>query len=377
MESLHCHNCDKPITETDNFCPKCGAGLKCKECKKLIKTGDQFCSNCGEPVSSNKSTENAPLNTIKYKKSETEVSCEISFTDDVGKESMNDLLAAIVGNRNNISGEGYHNNDVARLVDKSATFEINEHAKAQVNDHLQNIGIDEFPHLNDIEHWLECSENVWIGIHAFYLSEHGAKNFNKETVRTAYMVRRKTESRVNNFAAEWRKAHQKFFKTINDNELGFQLSGLEDIKNVIAGNKIQAKAKGKKSNAAANTKKTLGKSVPIEEFDLGKDDIAKRPSLEDFLATKKPGDNTYDRIVVIAYYITRLVKADYFTEGQIEFAYKALQLSDRPGHLRQTINNIKNSKVWFKDFSQGQWSLERIGEIYVEQKLPVKEAREN
>ncbi|GGA98904.1 zinc ribbon domain-containing protein [Mucilaginibacter rubeus] len=377
MESLNCFNCDTSVVETDNFCAKCGKGLKCKSCKTFIKKDAEFCFNCGGAFYDTKSTEHSPLNTIKYRKSDAEISCEISFTDNVGKERMNDLLSAIVNNRSGMLGNqnGSQLNNRLKIGDENDTYELNDHEELHTSISSNNPSEEsnEIPHLNDIASKIECSENSWIGIHAFYISEFGAKNFDKDTVRNAYMERRKTDSRSSNFSKEWQKAHQKYFKTIRDNEFNFQNGAIAEIENIILEKKNKTTSKTKKKTAATGSKKTPSRSIAIEEFDLSKGVNPAKPSLEEFMSIKKPGNSTYDRIVVIAYYITRLNKNEHFTEGQVEFAYKALQLSDRPGHLRQTINNIKNTKVWFKDVSQGQWTLERIGEIYVDEKLPSKE----
>lgn len=377
MEILNCSNCNTPATEADNFCVKCGNGLKCESCKTWIKKDAIFCSSCGKSVNISHTVQTVGLNSIKYKKSNTEVSCEISFTDNVGKERMNDLLSAIVNSRSGSPNNFIQDqtNHTLKIGESGDTFELNNAVELNsrtTSEETSSCSI-EIPHFNDIANRLECSENVWIGIHVFYLSVQGANNFSREDVRDAYMTKRKTGSRVSNFASEWKKAHQKYFKTIKDDEFNFQNGAIADLQNLILEKKIKPSTQAKKSTGASGSKKTSGKSVAIEEFDFSKNANSAKPSLEEFISSKKPGDSTYDRIVVIAYYITGLNKGEIFNEGQIEFAYRALQLGDRPGHLRQTINNIKNTKVWFNDVSRGQWSLERIGEIYVDEKLPHKE----
>ena len=384
MESHSCIYCGEELLIINNFCPKCGNELKCKSCGTLINKGDNYCSSCGKPTINlnNAPIQQIALNTIKYQKKQDEVSYEFSFTDTIGKEGINELVSAVTNTKNN-----YYNlqsNPAALQSRLTIPVGINHDAyKIDTNDgnasqtntsneKLETTENIEIPHINDIENKLECSESVWIAIHAYYKSNFGSINFNKEEVRNAYMSRRKTSTRSKNFASEWKKAHQRFFKTINDNELSFRPDGIEYIKGVILGTPKVISKKNKSAKDPKGTKKTSPKAVPIEEFDFSKSADPLKPSLEEFMATKMPLDNTYDRIVVIAYYITRINKGETFSEGQIEFAYKALQLDERPGHLRQTINNIKNSKVWFKDVSQGKWSLERTGEIYVDEKLPIK-----
>ena len=371
MVSLNCFNCNTPNNEIDNFCSSCGSRVKCKSCKTIIKKGANFCTICGESLDIKKTSETT-LNTIKYRKNAADVSYEISFTNEIGKEGMNDLLTAIVNNRSGFQQpltekEKSYNGEALQNISYSKIEESQTHdVTLTVQDSI------EIPHINDLETKIDCSENIWIALHAFYLSSYGRKNFTKKEVKVAYMARRKTDNRVSHYSREWKIAHKNFFKTINDNELSFQTGKIESIRAIILGtdNKIKANvSKNKSTPNSTSPKKAFAKSIKIEEFNLSKS--TGKVSLEEFIALKNPGESTSDRIVVIAYYITRIQKVDFFTEGQIEFAYKALQLNNRPGHLRQTINNIKNTKVWFKDVSQGQWSLERMGEIYVEDKLPA------
>ncbi|RQO30973.1 hypothetical protein DBR32_09710 [Taibaiella sp. KBW10] len=368
MESQNCFNCNIIVTENDNFCSSCGSRIKCKSCTTLIKKGASFCTNCGESFKA-KQLQETTLNTIKYRKGIDEVSYEISFTNEVGKESMNELLTAIVNNR-----AGFQQIPLGEQVNSNKSIQTalypNNGKVLHVPDQEEIIPVlMEIPHINDIETNLDCQENVWIGIHAFYVSDYGQKNFTKEEIRTSYIARRRTDNRVKNYTREWKIAHKKYFKTINDSELAFQTGKVEELKSIILGIYKEQPSKSKKVTNSASAKKSPAKSIKIEEFDLSKSE--EKPSLEEFINLKRPGESTNDRIVVIAYYITRIVKADFFTEGQVEFAYKALQLNNRPGHLRQTINNVKNTKVWFKDIAQGHWSLERLGELYVEEKLPT------
>lgn len=123
------------------------------------------------------------------------------------------------------------------------------------------------------------------------------------------------------------------------------------------------------SQGGQKPKKT--KLIQAERFDIYKG--TDRPSLEDFLVQKQPGEAAGNRIVVIAYYIIELLKVSTFTEGNIEYAYKTLNLKNRPTHLRQIIINLKNERDWFEqDEASGTWRLTRSGEIFVSEKLPLK-----
>ena len=134
------------------------------------------------------------------------------------------------------------------------------------------------------------------------------------------------------------------------------------------------KAAKKKAPAkkASSTKKTAPK-VTIERFDIhGNDSV---PSLEGFMDTKKPGTKNGNLIVVIGYYLTEVLDNDFFTLGQIEYAYKMLSLK-RPGHLRQIMTNEKNERDLFEPDAEdkSQWNLTRSGEIFVSDQLPASDS---
>jgi len=120
--------------------------------------------------------------------------------------------------------------------------------------------------------------------------------------------------------------------------------------------------------------KVKAKSIAPERFDLHKSDD--QPSLKDFLEEKKPGENTGNLIVVIAYYITHLRNQPSFSEGNIDYAYRTLSIKGRPKHLRQIIINNKNQRDLFEEAeTEGNWSLTRSGEIFVEEQLPAQDKK--
>ena len=121
---------------------------------------------------------------------------------------------------------------------------------------------------------------------------------------------------------------------------------------------------------SGNKKKTS--KVSAERFDMhGNDDTQ---SLEDFIKEKNPGRPNAEKIVVIGYYISEILGANGFSEGQIEYAYKMLNYK-RPGHLRQIIINAKNEKDWFESLDEnGMWALTRTGDIFVSDELPRPES---
>jgi len=89
---------------------------------------------------------------------------------------------------------------------------------------------------------------------------------------------------------------------------------------------------------------------------------------------KKPGTANGIRIAVIGYYITEVLGQENFTEGQIEYAYKMLDLK-RPNHLHQIMINNKNEKDYYEPVEEtdSTWRLTRTGEIFVADELPGSE----
>jgi hypothetical protein len=116
---------------------------------------------------------------------------------------------------------------------------------------------------------------------------------------------------------------------------------------------------------------TKSKRIEPARFDIHKS--GSTASLEDFLKEKNP-KSAGDVIAVIGYYLTQMKGAPSFSEGNIEYAYRTLQLKGRPTHLRQIIINKKNQKDLFEHAGEdGSWTLTRSGEIYVDEKLPAKD----
>ena len=130
----------------------------------------------------------------------------------------------------------------------------------------------------------------------------------------------------------------------------------------------------KKNNRKSEIKslvksKTKAKDIKAEEFDI----LPKgKPSLEDYFKEKIPNDSVRERVVVIAYYIKNILEIDSFTDGNIEYAYKVLKKKKKPIHLRQALTDIKNKDLWIESNDTG-WQINRIGEKFVDEKLPHQE----
>lgn len=122
------------------------------------------------------------------------------------------------------------------------------------------------------------------------------------------------------------------------------------------------------------TKKKIGaKKIDVKEFYIDGDKSNGVPSLKEFFEQKKPGKSASKRILAVGYYVTHYANQEEFSEGNIEYAYKALNLTGRPAHLHQIIINQKNEKGWFDEGSiTDNWKISRIGEIFVDEHLPEK-----
>jgi hypothetical protein len=135
----------------------------------------------------------------------------------------------------------------------------------------------------------------------------------------------------------------------------------------------ESHAKGTTASPKPSAKKTKtkAKGIQAEKFDLHKSES--KPSLKEFFDQKSPGTNNGNRVAVIAYYIKRMNDTPTFSEGNIDYAYRILELKGRPNHLHQVLINNKNERDLFEPVEgDGMWELTRTGEIFVEEKLPAQ-----
>lgn len=154
----------------------------------------------------------------------------------------------------------------------------------------------------------------------------------------------------------------------------FGATGIQNPPKNSTESKKTEPAKDRVPNSSKSDKRSRKKvkSIEAEKFDIFKS--GESPSLEEFLKQKSPGKTVGNVIAVIAYYIQQIKKLPYFTEGQIDYAYKALSITGRPTHLRQIIINKKNKNLWFEETEDNLgWKLTRPGEIFVEEKLPPQD----
>lgn len=379
-----CISCNEQLVPNAVFCHSCGSQQKCKSCQTLIVKNAKHCIECGVSLSKTSESSDKAINTIKFNQTVDSRSYEIAFTDNVGAgvveviRNMTDhqpqlkLNGPKNGRQENNSGDKLH--QIGEAV----------HAEVEDEEREEKVNSDSnVPHIIDVENTLECSEQHWILVYAFFISEQGKTTFTKDAVLKAYKDKRETPSRIANFSNKWKSLFKVFVKTVKTDEFKFTDKGVETILGLISGEiksdaaKTSLRKKNTEKKAAKETSsskkvgKTPPKAVKAEEFDLYK--TAKKPSLADFFKERNVDDNTAHRILFIAYYITNVCELNSFSEGNIEFAYKVLKLNKRPLHLYQTILNIKLRRLWFdQDESTGKWKLARTGEVYFEENFRKK-----
>lgn len=131
----------------------------------------------------------------------------------------------------------------------------------------------------------------------------------------------------------------------------------------------QSSATGKVTNSSP---KKQAKKLKPEEFDTLANDS--KPSLADFIKQKQPRASASEYIAVVGYYITKLNSQAYFTEGNIEFAYRIAGLGKPPLKMHQSLLDAKSKKFYVEEAAgedlEGAWNLSRIGEQFVEYELP-------
>lgn len=226
---------------------------------------------------------------------------------------------------------------------------------------------------------LPNSESEWVLIYGFYASNYGENSFTEQDIKNCYTESKRTSNnRTANLSNNIKSILNKsYVKMLNDTDYIFLEEGKKKVLLIVSGteSKVSTKktpTKGKNgskiSEKVKGTKGPKANNLKAEVFDVHPEG---KVSLEDFLKEKKIGDSSRERILVIAFYIKNILEIDSFTDGNIEYAYKALSLKNKPLHLRQAITDIKNKKFEIESVNS-DWSISRVGEKYVDEKLPIK-----
>ncbi len=235
----------------------------------------------------------------------------------------------------------------------------------------------DFPILSEVvKKDLPNSEPEWVLVYAFYASNYGEDTFSEQGIKNGYETSKRTNaSRMANLSNSIKQILNKdYIKMLSDVEYIFLDKGKEKARLILSGSepKLSSSKKNTKKKSVSKSSETKvkkgskAKNLKPEQFEILPEG---KISLEAFLNDKKPGDTARERILVIAYYIKNVLEEDSFSDGNIEYAYKALSLKNKPIHLRQVITNIKNDQLEI-DSVDGNWVISRIGEKFVDEKLP-------
>lgn len=392
MQSIVCNNCGTEVPNTANFCNECGNTLKCKECKTPLNKGDKFCGECGAEVKTKNSGSVAP-NTFSFHRKGDEISYDVGLSNEVGKEGIKSLIESIAQsnlpptidiNTEEIEKRKLINHIPPPNTYDAPAFENQSHddpagQKVDVNPGQVEI---KYPHIDDLLHKRKYSEMEWVLVFAFIESGYGNNTITREQVRSAYLGKRKNESRVKNFTGNWNGVHKTFLDTASDGVFRIEFEKHQLVSDFVLGKingiikgayenkKPSAAKKGAKekpeSTIAAKPSKS-SKQITLEDFDVVKNGT--RPSLQEMFDNFKPIGNK-DVFGFIAYYICSLNKSENFTAGNIDFAYRILKLT-RKNHLIQLVNNVKNETQWFEGIDSGVWKLTRLGTVHLEEMFPL------
>lgn len=379
MNKKECPSCSKLLLEKANFCGRCKTQIKCLICKEEIGIEDLCCESCGADIKRRSMDGNQALNKIRYDGK----TFDAEFTDTVGKDVTETFGQIFMANQKrlidnslskpenikNISKEDEETIDIEGeeiTLNEKANSEQNASNKPVEGNHLID---QEYPNINDLEIKKSFKEPEWIIVYAFYASNFGSNLFSKPVVRATYKEKRDTDNRMKNFGQSWKSAYKKAFKTQKDSELKFTPDGLIFVNALIFDNeKSKPKNKSISKDSSSKSKKVPSKNVKVEEFDV----FNSKLTLEEFLNNLGNPTSTKEVILAIGYYIKNTLGQDIFTDGQIDYAYKVLNLSNRPNYLRQIVTNIKNDKLWIDAEDDKAWSVSRAGEIFIEKVLNRK-----
>jgi len=373
---IPCFNCDSEINIDFGFCPNCGSKVKCKNCNTPLVKSAKFCFECGDSVDGeNKKNDVENVNTIEFKETKEERSYKVSFTNETASQVTN-VVAGMIPNGSSIFKKTLTTDLVEfseiKDFDKSIEGENKEPIPVEIVDDKSGSekeeiksGKDEliYHHIDDLPRKYEnFSEKEWILVYAFYISDYGVNNFKKDDVYEKYKDARYTLARRKNFSKNWNDIFKDNFVTIKDDNLALTSKGIENCNNLLSGLVKPKINKIKNSSPNRANKPSAQNTIKMEEFDL-----LKNGGLQEIFDKANPSV-TKEYILCIGYYINHILEKDYFSDGNVDFAFRALKIS-RPNTLRQIITNIKNNDLWVEKVEEKFWKLTRLGEIQYEKMI--------
>ncbi len=372
MKKNDCPNCEKVLSEKAIFCGRCKTQIKCLNCKEMLSLDDVCCEVCGTDIKGK--NESSAMNRIVYDGKKFEA----KFTDTVGKDVTETFGNIFMANQERLAknalgqgqGASIPKNEEEEIIDiDSEEVDFKDENDTKKDDDIDLNG--NYPHIEDIKKKMSFNEKDWIIIYAFYKSNHGETTFSKADIRSNYKDDRRTKSRMKKFYLNWDKAYREAFATQKVGELKFTDEGVKIANNLITRKKQShstsnsGSSKPVPNKVSKGPKKVIAKSIKAEKFDM----YSESKTLKDFFEDLGSPKRSNERILAIGYYINNILGVETFTDGNIDYAYKALKLDKRPTYLRQIITNIKNRHFWFEAGNNNSWIVSRDGEIYIENKL--------
>lgn len=387
MDFVNCSTCTTLIPNESIFCFNCGTRVKCSSCNSLLIKDSKFCFQCGTPVRIENKEKETEKNTIVYKRTKDELFCEVSLTNEVGKEGIKGLIQNLTGNQN-VTYNQLGSIDIPD-AEQFDVPNLNESEPTQVDeiDHkeiLINENASQFPHLNDVEMTVNCSESEWILIYAFYESDFSKKTFTKEKVHERYMSKRKTASHVSNFSKNWKSLFKNYFVTINDSEIKFRGENLTFLQNLInnkekgSARHISKKKNNKTQSAVSEIEqkdskdvppKAKGKSSSLPSYTLVKD-------LNFYPSGKESLKNFYNQynvttsskvILIIVYYLEKYLQVSNIGINTIYTCYKEIGLPVPDIH--SALGNISRRDQYVDTSDRNNLKITILGENQIEHKM--------
>ena len=379
---MNCPSCEKTLSENASFCGKCRTQVKCLSCDHSLGSEDVCCEVCGTEIK--KRSNGEAMNKIRYDGR----TFEAEFTDNVGKDVTETFGQIIINNQRAISnGENVDfDQDNEETFDISAEevddnpVETKDNRKKQQPAKIETVLRETNGDLDVLITRLNAKGKTDYAARLTYLivlfyREKGVKEVEKAIINKLLKVcgvydrnyrRWFSSAKAGDFLVkggkvEFRPAGLSQAQLYLDEVFAERGSDTWDLSMIKSGASSSTKSKSGTSTPKSNVT-TTAKSIVQEKFDAHH----KTKTLKKLFDEKDPGKNTNRIILTIAYYLHEILGVSSFSDGNIDYAYRTLGLTNRPKHLRQTITNMKNRKVWFEDAEEGKWKLSRNGEIYVE-----------
>jgi hypothetical protein len=375
-----CFNCSKPLPPIGYFCGGCLTQFKCKSCNSILEKDYAGCINCGTPkeVRAEASTASPQnINTFRLHETPTDRIIEATFSDDVAKDLAGTLRdAAAAGRMKAIVSNISPSNDFYEASEETKEFvaaEVisneNPTSQAEITNKATSTAVTHpeppiiYPHIDDLLHRRSLTEMEWILVFSFYESEYGQKTFTLDKVRTAYLSKRRKDSRIKNFSSNWGGLLKTYFSTVSEGVYQIEYDKINITSDFVMG-KATGIIKGafEKSNRPKSiaAKKTKEESSTTSIAKTSKSSNSKTPkrltninfeptgkeSLKDFVSKYAP-KNDKERNLLFTHYLNKTLGVNDVTFDHIYSCYDVLELPVSV-NLSQTVRNTSSKTGWIE-----------------------------